>query len=256
MLEFGFDEDSNLGNKIRRFKGNLNERYRFSFAWWKGSDQRKPQFTPDNPEASPCSPKFIAAKRFYVPGVGYFMDKGPEYQKIAGATGPGKVNVATLIISWPIDEKGNLNKTRFNEGAFQVYPWIFSKDKYDTIKQNHDQFPLGLHDLSALCTDANFQKMTFTPCRENLFAKLIEKSPEMASKIHDQVIELIAALPNELAQDLTIDEIKTRLAKAGGAQPGKFEDSGRSGGGAARAPSLASSSDFDAMLDDLVPAKG
>lgn len=249
MVEFGFGQnDDGFGGKVRRFKAKKDERYRVSFAWWAGSEDCNPIMTALGDDAPAPSPRLLGANRFYIPGVGYFQDKGPEYQKIAGSATPGKMYAGTLIVVWPIDERGNVKKAEFAEGKFQVLPWIFSKDKYDTIAQNHNQFPLGMHDLSLLCTDDNFQKMTFTPCRENLLAMLRQKQPEAAKRLLEQVRDLIPLLPNEIAQDLTLDEIRTRMAKANGAAPAKFDVPA---GGSRPAVSAPAAADFDDLLSSV-----
>ena len=147
--QFGFGEgDEQIGSKIKRFKAKEGEKYRISFVWWPGMDEGKPNM--DAP-----TPKFIGCKRLYKAGVGYFIDNGPEFVKLAD--GPSKMQVATLICLWPTDANGNLDKTGFTEGRFQVMPWIISVDKYKNIEQNHKEFPLGQHDLTVNCTDTQFQ---------------------------------------------------------------------------------------------------
>jgi len=109
FMEFGFgvDDDAISSGKFERFKAKENESYRVSFVWW-----------PLNPDGRPNldapSPRFIGAKRHYVQGVGYFLSKGPEYDKIAG--GAPKSQIATVIAIWPTDRKGQLDKTRFTQG--------------------------------------------------------------------------------------------------------------------------------------------
>lgn len=230
--EFGFGSgDDNLGNKSKRFKAKEGEKYRVSFVWWPGMDVGKP-------DMEVATPKFIGCKRLYLQGVGYFIDKGPEFVKIAGGT-PSKMYAATLICKWPTDSNGNLDKARFQNGEFSVMPWIFSTDKYRNIEQNHREFPLGQHDLTIACTDTQYQKMTLSPCRENLFRKLLEK--EKAGPVIEATRQLLSSINTELAQDLTIEQIRERLNRTGGSPV--------AGGGSAPA---ANSADFDNMLDDIL----
>jgi len=237
--EFGYGEgDDKVGAKSKRFKAKEGEKYRVSFVWWPGIEDGKPNL--DAP-----TPKFIGCKRLYLAGVGYFIDKGPEFAKIAGQA--SKMQVATLICVWPTDSKGNLDKGRFQSGDFTVMPWIISTDKYRNIEQNHKEFPLGQHDLSLTCTDTQYQKITISPCRENLFRKLFEKDPSKAAPIIDAAKEGIAAIHGELAQDLTIEQIKEKLGRqAGGGSP----NGGGGGGGGGVAAS--DSKQFDNMLDDIL----
>ncbi len=145
MLEFGFGAgDDNIGGKGNRLKLKEGETYRLSFAWWPGLELGKPELDAD-------SPKFIGCKRFYIPGVGYFQDKGPEYAKLAGSA--SKMSIATVVIKWPTDSAGNLDKAKFQSGGFTVASWIFSQDKYKVIQQNHIEYPLGSCDIRVSCTD-------------------------------------------------------------------------------------------------------
>jgi len=197
------------------------------------------------------TPKFIGCKRLYKAGVGYFIDNGPEFVKLAD--GPSKMQVATLICLWPTDANGNLDKTGFTEGRFQVMPWIISVDKYKNIEQNHKEFPLGQHDLTVNCTDTQFQKMTMSPCRENLFRKIYEKDPTKASPIIEKTKEGISLIQGELAQNLSIEQVREKLAKAGGGAGGNSGGGGGGGGGNAGGSGVAQNSkDFDNMLDDLL----
>jgi hypothetical protein len=231
--EFGFGSgDDNLGGRSKRFKAKEGEKYRVSFVWWPGIED-------GNPDLEAATPKFIGCKRLYLQGVGYFIDKGPEYVKIAGGS-PSKMQVATLICKWPTDSNGSLDKARFQNGDFSVMPWIFSTDKYRNIEQNHREFPLGQHDLTISCTDTQYQKMTLSPCRESLFRKLVEK--DKAGPIIEAVRSNLSSINSELAQDLTIDQIRERLGRSDrGASP-------MAGGGVAPA----NSADFDNMLDDIL----
>jgi len=236
--QFGFGEgDEGLGSKTKRFKAKEGEKYRVSFLWWPGMDESKP-----NLDAN--TPKFIGCKRLYLAGVGYFIDKGPEFTKAAGSA--SKMYVATIICKWPTDQNGNLDKAGFQEGRFEVMPWIMSTDKYKNIEQNHKEFPLGAHDITINCTDTQYQKMTLSPCRENLFRKIYEKDAAKAGPIMEATKQVIALIQGELAQDLTIEQVREKLGRNGGAAGGS---GGPGGGGAGVAQN---SKDFDNMLDDLL----
>ena len=232
MQEFGFGiGDDSIGSKGNRLKLKEGETYRVSFVWWKDLEKGTPDLDAE-------SPRFIGCKRFYVPGVGYFMDKGPEYAKLAGSQ--SKQSLATILCQWPTDSNGGLDKKRFQDGDFSVKSWIFSADKYRNVEQNHNEFPLGKHDLTLACTDTQYQKVTMSPCRESLFRKLYEAGK--AGPIITSAIELAADLPRDLAQDLTLDQIREKMGK-GGVSP---VASGRGGSAASSSP------EFDNMLDDIL----
>ena len=230
FMEFGFgDNDEKVTTKARKYKGEAGNTDRLSFVWWDTDDDGKPMLD--------SSPKFTGAKRHYVPGVGYFLSKGPEYTKLAG--GPAKLQVATIVAVWPTDREGNIDKKRLSK--VQIVPWIFSADKYETLKRRHNQFHVGSHDIMATCTDSNFQKMDFSPCTESLYATLLandkDSAQKIVAKIQDEVAEVAGDLQGMIARDLSLDQIREKL---GG------------GSGAALVDSAVAGEEVDAILDDLV----
>jgi len=221
FTEFSFDQgDDAVQTRAKKFKGEEGRIYRLSFVWFEGlddgADALLKSMSAGDDEKDPA-PKFIGAKRHYKPGAGYFLHKGPEYSKIAG--GPPKMQVATIIVSWPCDSKGNVTSI---DQPPAVMPWIFSADKYDAIKGNHGQFPFGKHDLIAKCTRAQFQNFTFTPAKNNAVRKLIEsgKAPAIIDHIIDSAIEIKGNIKNEIARDLTIDQIREKLGEEGSSPVG------------------------------------
>ena len=233
-MEFGFgDNDANIGAKGKRFKAKEGETYRVSFVWWPGIEEGKPNL-------DAATPRFVGCKRLYVQGVGYFMDKGPEYARLAGG-GPSKMYVATVICKWPTDSRGNLDKARFASGEFEINSWVMSTDKYKSIEMKHKEFPLGHHDVTLSCTDTQYQKIDISPCRESLFRKIIEKDPARAQPLIEAIQAAAKDVPRDLAQDLTLDQIRDKMGKGGGAGP--VSSSGAVSN---------NSADFDGMLDDIL----
>lgn len=247
-MDFGFDQgDESLGGgKFERFKAKEGETYRMSFVWWEMKDGKPQLEVMKDGHSEPASPKFVGAKRFFIPNVGYILDRGPEFAKIAG--GPSKPTIATVIALWPTDRKGNLDKNRFAQGEVDVKPWVFSQDKYDGLKRRHGEFPFGQYDLSVACTDTQFQKMDLSPCRENLFRKVLESDKLKA--ISDAVLAKVAAIVGAnaqgepmglrgiIARDMTIDKVREKLG-------------GGSGGGLST-NTAGTTSQVDDLLNDLL----
>lgn len=229
FMEFGFGENDDrvAGQKFDRFKGKEGENYRVSFVWWPSKADGV------LPDLDAKTPRFIGAKRLYIPGVGYVLDKGPEY----GQFGQSKLNVATIIAVWPTNRKGELDRGRFASGDVDVKPWIFAKDKYEQLKRRHDEFPFGSYDLAIACTDTQYQKMDLSPCRESLFRKVLEsdKMKAMADNIVSQVNSIAANLQDILARDVSVEKIREKL-----------------GGAPASAPSGGGSNVNTAAIDDLL----
>lgn len=238
--EFGIgDGDEALGSKAKKFAGKDNEKYRVSFVMWPGIEEGKPNL-------DAATPRFLGCKRLYIQGVGYVLDKGPEFVKLAGEK--SRTQIATLIVKWPTDTEGVLDKARFQEGKWSVMPWIFSQERYGNIKTTHSEFPLGSHDVILHCTDAQYQKISVSPCRESLFRKLLEKDPAKVQGILESAKELIASLPGEMAQDLSLEQIREKLAGGRGGGGG----GGNGGGGGSRPAAAQGTKEFDSMLDDIL----
>jgi hypothetical protein len=221
FVEFSFDQgDDGVQTRAKKFKGEEGRVYRLSFVWYPGLEdgaQALLKGMSDKVDGKDPAPKFIGAKRHYVPNVGYFIHKGPEYSKLAG--GPPKMQVATIVVSWQCDPQGNVTSIEQPPG---VMPWIFSADKYDTIKGNHGQFAFGEHDLIAKCTRTQFQNFTFTPAKNNAVRKLIEsgKASGIIDHIIDSAIEIRGNIKNEIARDMSIDDIRAKLGGDAGSPVG------------------------------------
>jgi hypothetical protein len=139
-FEMGTD-DEGIGIKSKRWAGETGRTARFSFIWWEGSEDGKPELE--------GNPKFAAAQTHFINTVGYVINQGPEYTKLAGA--PPRQRVATVIIVWPTDKGGNVDKVRLAAGEAEVMAWVFSGDKYKNLKRIHGEFPLHSHDITAEC---------------------------------------------------------------------------------------------------------
>lgn len=198
VAEFGFGENDDIAaGKTEKFKGETGKTARISFAYWKTVDGKL--------DLTAKSPVFIGGKRHYVAGVGYFLNKGPEYTKIAGA--PPKTSVATVIVQWPTDAEGQLAKDRIKD--FKVLPWIFAGDKYDALKRIHGQFGFGSHDVLATCTDSGFQKMTFAPCTDSMLKTFL--ASKAGDSLTQKILKVASELSTEFARDLSIDQIREKL---------------------------------------------
>ena len=177
-------------------------KYRISFVALPGLENGTPDF---NAQA----PLFKGGRRLYNKDVGYFLDKGPEFQKFA--TEPSKIAIGTVIILWPIDlSTGKVDVNNLANG-YQVKTWILSLEKYKQLEIVNSEFPIVKYDILANVTDPFYQKMSFVPARENLLASVKDKNPNLFNDIIFTASDLYAHLQNDIAQDLTIDEIKERL---------------------------------------------
>lgn len=213
FIEFGGDApESNtpsFGNdNFARFKGKKGESYRLSFAWWPMGEDGKPNLAAKKP-------RFIGGKRIYIPNVGYALYKGPEYNGF-GDRDP-KLAIGTIVIVWPTDKSGNVDQARLMAGGYTVASWVFSEQRYKVLETQWRDWPANEHDITALCEDDQFQKMTFSPLKNNLLKQILtnDKSKAIAADIVAKIKSVEARLANEVAKDLTVDEIKLKLGKGG-----------------------------------------
>jgi hypothetical protein len=234
IQQFGFGQgDRGIGQQSKRFKGEGGKRYRISFAWWEGIEDGTPNFEGETPQ-------FVGGRRLYIPNVGYVFDKGPEYAKYApdGA----RTSIATIIVVWPTMSNGKLDEDLFKRGDFDVMPWVFGQNKYRDLEPNHANFHFGTNDLVINCTDSQYQKMSFVSAQKNLFAGLLasksKKMQERGAEIIQAVSALVPAIRDEIARDLTLDQIREKL---GGISASPTGDNGAADVG-----------DVDDILDDLL----
>lgn len=229
--DFTFDSgDDHVGKKTDRYKGKEGETDRVSFVWYNKDGDGNPDFS--------APVRFTGCERHYVQGVGYFLNKGPEFSKIAG--GPPKQAVATIMVVWPSDSRGRLDAEAFKKGeGYKVVAWVFAADKYDQLKRRNDEHPLNECDMILACTDTQFQKMDISPARESLFRKLYESNNERGKAIAKAILEEVENveknLRQTLARDLTLDQLREKM---GGATAGPVSDH--------------SGEDVDGLLDNLL----
>lgn len=230
---FSFGEgDSNIGGRKKAWKAEGGTRYRASFCWF---DVVNGKFD----LAPGKAPKFAGAQTLYIPGVGHVQSKGPEYVKLAGEA--PKTRILTFLVLWPTNKQGVLDKNRITTD-FEVKPWVFSADKYNQLKAINSEFPLAQHDVTIDCSDAQYQKMTFAPCKESLLATLQEKgASEVISSIVAAVQDLASNPADFIGREMTIQQIREKLA--GGTGAGISTSAG---------DKSVATTDIDSVVDDLL----
>lgn len=217
IQEFGFE--SNYGNHMAKdFKGTAGSNYRLSFVAWPGMEKADfgiADLTGDPENEHQLTARLWGSPRAYVPGVGMVLEtpeNSAELTKHAGK--PPAMYVATIVASWSL-KKGNVQKPELEEEP-TVMPWVMSSEKFAQIKNLHrGGFPMWKYDLSALCSDAKFQKFTFAPVQLNLFRELLAKDKEIAHSITQQVRSMLPQMPGRIGRDMTVQEIRVKLGTAG-----------------------------------------
>jgi hypothetical protein len=216
---FGFGQnDAGIGSRAEKFKGEKGKTYRIGFAWWEGmegdGDFTVAQLTAPESDEGSLTPKFVGGPRNYIQGVGYIINKGPEYTALAGQA--PKMMVATIVVSWPLGKGGQPTKESLFSGMPDVMPWIFSQDKYEKLKKMHlSGYPMHDWDVQIDCEDTQYQKFNFLPAKQNIFKEMLKSTnpqgQELAKHIIDRVRALAPNLEREIGQNLTIDQLKEKM---------------------------------------------
>jgi hypothetical protein len=205
FTQFGFGrDDDNVGGNKKRFKAQEGRRYRISFAWWKGVEDGDLKMDEDTCE-------FVGAPR----------------------------NFGTIIVAWPLDSKGNLDKAAIAAGDVDVCPWIFSQQKYKNLEPIHKEFHFGEHDVTITCEDTQYQKLAFSPCKDSILAKVRSKGGSLWESIVQQVAQVSATIQGEIGRELTLDQIREKM-------------SGAPAGGASAPAAAVATEDIDNLVDNLL----
>lgn len=203
------ENDEKIGQKSKRWSGETGRTARFSLVWWPGLENKEPKME--------GNPVFAAAQTHYIQNVGYVINQGPEYTKLAGEA--PRQRVATIIVVWPTDKAGTVDKSRLAAGEAEVMAWVFSGDKYKSLRRIHGEFPFHSHDITVECQDSKFQKLVFSPCRESLLKMFMDnpKAKEMVDKIVEEAATLAESIGSHLGQSLSISQLQEKLAGGPGA---------------------------------------
>jgi len=219
---FGFGQnDTGIGSRAEKFKGEKGKSYRIGFAWWEGmegdGDFTAEGLTPKSESEEDnlaLTPKFVGGPRNYIQGVGYIVNKGPEYTALAGQ--PPKMMIATIIVSWALNKQGQPDKDSMLSEMPDVMPWIFSQDKYEKLKKMHmSGYPMHNGDVQIDCEDTQYQKFNFLPAQQCIFKEMLKSKNTQGQEIARHIIERVRALaPNlerEIGQNLTIDQLRDKM---------------------------------------------
>jgi hypothetical protein len=205
ISDFSFDDgDRSLTSNTKRLKFKNGETVRISFAWFPKGDDGKYDLK--------TNPKFRGANRVWVNGVGYVVANSPEIASITGAT--PKMSIATVVVVWPTDKNGNIDKNRMKNGDCDVMPWVFSKRKYSELKALASEWPFGEHDLKLTCTEAQYQQTSQANCRENFLQKLQEKGSDSFNEIMERVESVVANLNGFIGNEYTVDQLREKMGMA------------------------------------------
>jgi hypothetical protein len=190
VKEMSFDDSTLASAQVDRFKGTKDVTDRIAFVHL-------------NPQKKPV---IKSANVVYIEGAGYCIAN--EATEKLGYTSASQRFVA-IIAHYTTDRLGKL-KTPFTENSVNLKYYIFSKAKAERLSAINSEFPLSEHDLLAKCTEATYQKIDFTPCKEAAW----KLKPEIKKLVEEQVAVLAKNMDRELGRTYTVEELKAKLGQA------------------------------------------
>lgn len=187
--------------------------------------------------------RFKKVVAHYKEGVGFVTSRlgkdGPEADKVWATLPEPKTYVTTLLLIYPTDEEGELDKSKLAKG-WVLKPWRMPPDKYEKLRKinrglMNSGSSIAVQDLYLSCTDAKFQKIDITQAgpaiwlRNDSFRRLVlSKAVTMYGKLNP-------------SREITTDELREKLGMGGG------ESGGSSGSGGVDL----SGEDFSAILSNV-----
>lgn len=191
LIGFGKNDKKIMsGGDLENYRGEKNRTDRISICWF-----YKDEATGEVLMGPGDTPKFIAEEIHYVKGKGYILDN--DY--LRDKKGPPKRKIGTFVVHYRTDKKGKLVKPF----EYEVKPWTFGEDKYRSLAEIHDNFPLAQHDIKVVCTDDQYQKLTFYPLPE-------EAVWQKKDSLRQEILETVEAMEDRLSigREVPLDELK------------------------------------------------
>lgn len=132
----------------------------------------------------------------------------PAEEKIWAKAGERKDYVITVLLWYPTDREGEVEKERLKH--FRVMPWRFAPEKYDIFRKINKGLLEGgssiSHvDLNFSCSDSQYQKITITQAGPAIYLK----NPQLKRLVLEKAVALYPKL--NPFRELTIDELREKL---------------------------------------------
>lgn len=147
-----------------------------------------------------------------------------EDQKVWSKVGEMKDYVTTLLLIYPTDRDGELDKSALAT-KWQLKPWRFPPEKYDVIRKINrglleDGKSVATVDLSLSCTDAQYQKITITQAGPAIYLR----NDQFKHRVLTKAVSMYSKL--NPFRSLTTDELREKLNMGGGTSGGGTDYSG------------------------------
>lgn len=176
----------------------------------KSVDQLEPVDMLDTREA-----RFKTASAVYKEGLGYLAwpkEMTAAEEKIWSKVGDRKDYVITMVLLYPTDREGEVDKDRLSK-HWRIMPWRTTPDMYGNFRRMNkglvsDGSSISQVDLNLTCSDTSFQKNTVTQAGSAIYLKV-----ESFKKI---VLERAFSMYSKLSpfRQITTDELREKLGLA------------------------------------------
>lgn len=155
----------------------------------------------------------------YQEGLGFVLSRlgkdGPEADEVWKRLPEPKTHFSTLLLVYPTDRQGNLDKERFSTG-WTIKPWRFSPKRYDSIWKLNNGFvqnnlSIANQDLLLECKDDKFQQIDISGAGPALWLKNDKFREMVLSKAVDVYDKLVPF------REMSTDQLRQKLGLGGSA---------------------------------------
>lgn len=156
----------------------------------------------------------------YQEGLGFVLSRldkdGPEANAVWKRLPEPKLYFSTLLLVYPTDREGNIDREGIKRGEWRVIPWRFSKQIYEDIwKQNEGLRENGLslagQDIKLECKDPQFQKIGVS----FVGAAVWQKSDNFKGQVLAKAVPFYSKLVP--FREMSTDQLRAKLGLGGSA---------------------------------------
>lgn len=167
--------------------------------------------------------QFKSFQAHYVqgPGMGYFLSRlgkdGAEADSVWKKIEPPKQYITTLMLIYPTDRNGNVDKGRLARKEWKIQPWRFGPGRY---KEIHDlntglvenDLSIASQDLKLECTETQFQQIKPSIAGKALWRRMAAEHPKVAEEILTQAVEFYDKLIP--FREMSTEDLRIKLGMA------------------------------------------
>lgn len=154
--------------------------------------------------------RVVAIKTHYFPAIGNILCFGGACCNVGDTP---RVRYVFPVVVYETDKKGKILTTNTNLAVLSV-----GQDQYEALMAIQDEMgEISNFDLLVNCTDAEYQKLTFTPSQGLASWK---RSPEITKKIAEEWQKVKPHLLDPIAKQMTEKQLLERLSRDGGSNAG------------------------------------